>query len=54
MALAPTVTARTVLLLGTLDTKGDEYGYVLRIKRDLVQRLQADGFRSVAEAVGAD
>lgn len=29
-------------------------GLVVRIKRELAQRLQADGFRSVAEAVGAD
>jgi dihydroorotate dehydrogenase len=28
-------------------------GLVTRIKRDLAQRLQADGFRSVTEAVGA-
>ena len=29
-------------------------GLVVRIKRDLAQRLRADGFRSVAEAVGAE
>jgi len=28
-------------------------GLVVRIKRDLAQRLQADGFRSVTEAIGA-
>jgi dihydroorotate dehydrogenase len=27
-------------------------GLVLRIKRELAQRLRADGFRSVAEAIG--
>lgn len=31
----------------------DGPGLVVRIKRDLAQRLRADGFRSVAEAVGA-
>jgi dihydroorotate dehydrogenase len=31
----------------------DGPGLVTRIKRDLAQRLRADGFRSVAEAVGA-
>lgn len=29
-------------------------GLAVRIKRDLAQRLRADGFRSVAEAVGVD
>jgi dihydroorotate dehydrogenase len=29
-------------------------GLVIRIKRDLASRLRADGFRSVAEAVGAE
>jgi dihydroorotate dehydrogenase len=29
-------------------------GLVGRIKRDLAARLRADGFSSVAEAVGAD
>lgn len=31
----------------------DGPGLIVRIKRDLAQRLRADGFRSVAEAVGA-
>ena len=29
-------------------------GLVTRIKRDLAERLRADGFGSVVEAVGAD
>jgi dihydroorotate dehydrogenase len=29
-------------------------GLVVRIKRDLAQRLKADGFLRVGEAVGAD
>lgn len=31
----------------------DGPGLIVRIKRELAQRLRADGFRSVAEAVGA-
>ncbi len=45
MALAPPVTPRTVLLLGTLDTKGGEYGYV----RDLIQ---ARGHRTLIVDLG--
>jgi dihydroorotate dehydrogenase len=44
--------AAAVQLYSALAFEGP--GLVLRIKRDLAQRLQADGFRSVAEAVGAE
>lgn len=44
--------ASAVQLYSALAYEGP--GLVVRIKRDLVQRLQADGFRSVAEAVGAE
>jgi dihydroorotate dehydrogenase len=43
--------ASAVQLYSALAFEGP--GLVTRIKRDLVQRLRADGFRSVAEAVGA-
>jgi dihydroorotate dehydrogenase len=44
--------ASAVQLYSALAFEGP--GLVVRIKRDLAQRLQADGFRSVAEAVGAE
>lgn len=44
--------ASAVQLYSALAYEGP--GLVVRIKRDLAQRLQADGFRSVAEAVGAE
>ncbi|PZQ60343.1 MAG: dihydroorotate dehydrogenase (quinone) [Phenylobacterium zucineum] len=43
--------ASAVQLYSALAYEGP--GLVVRIKRDLAQRLRADGFRSVAEAVGA-
>jgi len=43
--------ASAVQLYSALAYEGP--GLVVRIKRDLAQRLQADGFSSVAEAVGA-
>lgn len=44
--------ASAVQLYSALAYEGP--GLVVRIKRDLVRRLQADGFRSVAQAVGAE
>ncbi|TAL36978.1 MAG: quinone-dependent dihydroorotate dehydrogenase [Phenylobacterium sp.] len=44
--------ASAVQLYSALAYEGP--GLVVHIKRDLAQRLQADGFRSVAEAVGAE
>lgn len=44
--------ASAVQLYSALAYEGP--GLVVEIKRDLAQRLQADGFRSVAEAVGAE
>ncbi|WP_430421194.1 quinone-dependent dihydroorotate dehydrogenase [Phenylobacterium sp.] len=44
--------ASAVQLYSALAYEGP--GLVVHIKRDLSQRLQADGFRSVAEAVGAE
>jgi len=44
--------ASAVQLYSALAFEGP--GLVVRIKRELAQRLQADGFRSVAEAVGAE
>jgi dihydroorotate dehydrogenase len=44
--------ASAVQLYSALAYEGP--GLVVRIKRDLAQRLQADGFRSVAEAVGTE
>jgi dihydroorotate dehydrogenase len=44
--------ASAVQLYSALAYEGP--GLVVQIKRDLAQRLQADGFRSVAEAVGAE
>ncbi len=43
--------AHAVQLYSALAFEGP--GLVVRIKRELVRRLQADGFRTVAEAVGA-
>jgi dihydroorotate dehydrogenase len=43
--------ARAVQLYSALVVEGP--GLVARIKRDLARRLKAEGFRSVAEAVGA-
>jgi uncharacterized protein (UPF0261 family) len=59
MALAPIVTPRTVLLLGTLDTKGDEYGYVRdlihgRGHRTLVVDLGVLGAPAIAPDIDAD
>ena len=44
--------ASAVQLYSALAYEGP--GLVVQIKRELAQRLQADGFRSVAEAVGAE
>ncbi|HZZ37136.1 MAG TPA: quinone-dependent dihydroorotate dehydrogenase [Caulobacteraceae bacterium] len=44
--------ASAVQLYSALAYEGP--GLVVRIKRDLAQRLRADGFHSVAEAVGAE
>jgi dihydroorotate dehydrogenase len=44
--------ASLVQLYSALVYHGPEL--IVRIKRDLAERLRADGFRSVAEAVGAD
>jgi len=44
--------ASAVQLYSALAYEGP--GLVVRIKRDLAERLRADGFRSVAEAVGAE
>jgi len=59
VAVAPFVTPRTVLLLGTLDTKGDEYGYVgdlirARGHRTLLVDLGVLGSPAVAPDIDAD